>query len=798
MHLPSAYSPYRICCTVLLLVLGLMLSPSSVSASMTIFTPGNRTNVKMYDLFGETVTDDYSYVAPMFLLRFVPTTDYRCIINPTPLSKPMNATQAAALMKTLPLQLPEESPSTSTSIAFVFVEDMYGSGCGSQSQVLKALTPDVLQKLQSEYQVPPVGLVVFTARQMSSAPFGSTESERSDNFWYARPDGMRLAVVGLDSGYGLKLAFNTTRFLPLPQQPSGSSGDNAPSAPSMISMPPPAVLLVKVVREDGPWNEYINGNIYKLETILMKVLFGVCGLYALFMLARSVYTGTWNRWFKTFMLIFTVEFMVVNIFCNQRQPASNADLTLLFLTWAIGVVCYNLIVLKWAGFLQNLDRKRYLLRILYVVCTLDILIFSVTMAMYTAGLYLRNYNVFKTAHRMFGEVCPVFFCVEALWVLYLAITFMRRLRAMRTTPLIKALLYRMTALLFVIFFGWLCIGIAEALLGYGLTVKSIGWYAAKNLAYEIGVCVLYFALVIVLDVQESTLAQGSLRSRNSKSAAATNTVPNANGGTESKQKFSSHANSNNRQQQQPLAHIQIHGGSFSSRAGVNGDASRPSGDMFAHPLGSPTTPNASYKPFDKSHFEKLIHSKSIASIATSANDAGVIGPMSPTIASAHNNNYSNANGVYNGGMSSASMAALGGPTFVGGVYPTQSQQQYQPHMYTNVDEVMTTMPHNPFIQQQQQQQQQQHQPQQQQQYSQSQSQSQQTRQPVQQQQQYASNDGNDDMNMDDLVANGYREQVAQSVILIPADDVPQQHQQQQAAYPATSRAQYPPRYFDQY
>ncbi|KAI8869996.1 hypothetical protein GQ42DRAFT_21476, partial [Ramicandelaber brevisporus] len=324
-----------------------------------------------------------------------------------------------------------------------------------------------------------------------------------------------------------------------PSSPSPSPSPSSPPSPS--SSPPSAAaaasllaryaIPVEVQHDMGLWNDYLqNSTWWRAEGILNYCFYGFTLVVAAHSIVRAVRDRTIFNLNKVVLYFCSISFILVSIIVREGNWHSNTGDTILYLCWPIGIVTYSLVVVKWARIMQLVDPRRYLHLVLLVISVAASLNFIASMVMYIVGLYVRNPHIYVTGHHMFTLGHPCFFFLQAVWTLYLAIVYSRRLRVVRLPDKVRLLLTRMTHVLYIMFFGFLAYSMAALLVGVNLTIDSLHGFMAKNLLYNAGTTVLFAGIFLVLNAQSNIRTSNQCKS-GTWQLKSSNRIPGSGSGT---------------------------------------------------------------------------------------------------------------------------------------------------------------------------------------------------------------------------------------------------------------------------
>ncbi|KAI8870287.1 hypothetical protein GQ42DRAFT_155479 [Ramicandelaber brevisporus] len=430
----------RIWITLLFVVLLCQLTVTR--ASITLLDD-NRTFAS-YDFYGETDVRPYNFSGQLVRTSFVP--DQYCTLNPE--LPAINATAAS-----------------SGIVILVDRDEFQRAGCASFSWALRSLPRDYPGTAISNNTS---SVMVFVSADDSSVAFGCKEVDVLDDYWYAVPPRLQLAIVSSDTGRTLSSAIS-------------SSSTKQPR--------------VAIVREAGPWAAFYESTFLAVFTWFIRILDGFFALFSLLTLFLSYKTRGAGPvgWLKPLILLTLSYFATVNIFCQMQLPDKNSRILGLYIAFLIGNAVFSVLIVRWSAFMRRLGGYKMPYYILFGLCVLNILFFSAAMLVSIVSLYSKQAHLREVGFLLYTTLGTALFLAEAVAVCYAGYLYIGYLRALTASPGIVRLLQFETASLFIFCIGRMLIAVATILLASKAVNTIVGW-KAMNGSYHTGVFLLLAGL----------------------------------------------------------------------------------------------------------------------------------------------------------------------------------------------------------------------------------------------------------------------------------------------------------------
>ncbi|KAI8870214.1 hypothetical protein GQ42DRAFT_162893, partial [Ramicandelaber brevisporus] len=394
-------------------------------------------------------------------------------------------------------EAPEGLPAGSTAL-LVTREAMDKHYCITFSYVLRSMQRYGVTAQQ-------VSLVLFEAKDWSATDpannvIGNKEYNPLDDYWTARPDGVRVAVVGTD-------AVKEVQYQLQQQEQKNSSESH---------------ISVRVEHDRGPWNDFLAGTYFRVSTIIIRVINGIINLCALAIGVQITFRlGFVRGWFRIIVLIQVILVGFANMFCHLRFPTNNAQLTFMYAMWLTGNTIYSWIVVKWGRFLYHIDdRQRITYYVFVVACVINAVFFDAAMAVCIAGIYADVLHLAKVGYYLYTTVGSFLFLFEAVVVLYACWLYIRYLRALDCSDAVFEMLVSEAVSMGLFFFGKALLTVACVL----CAVNAIGTvlrFEAMCMTYHVGIIMVLGGIIwmmgLYLDPKHDATKQGTEQGTNERS-----------------------------------------------------------------------------------------------------------------------------------------------------------------------------------------------------------------------------------------------------------------------------------------
>ncbi|KAI8866687.1 hypothetical protein GQ42DRAFT_158548 [Ramicandelaber brevisporus] len=419
---------------VALLLCGLRL----VSASLRL--EDTNSTFPLYDFYGETDPRPYNFTGQLVKASFVP--NRRCVLEPR--LSAINSTTAAAGVAIL-----------------VDGDELINAGCASFSWALRSL-PRYYPGSAVPFNTTTV--MIFVSADDSTVAFGCKEIDVLDDYWYAVPSRVQLALIGSDTGKMLSKS---------------------------IALSPSGQLSVTLAREGGPWTEFRDSIYLAVYTWLIRIFDGVFALLSLVILFLSYTTSGAGPvgWLKPAMLLTVFYFGLVNILCQMQRPDPNWRIVWLYTAFMIGNGVFSLLIVRWSAFMRRLGGYKVPYYILLSLCAVNIAFFSAAMFVSIAAVYSPQQNLRHVGFLMYTTLGTALFLAEAIVVCYAGYLYIGYLRSLTASPGIVRLLQFETASLFIFCIGRMLVSVSTVMLAAKRITTMVEWYV-MNGSYHIGVFML--------------------------------------------------------------------------------------------------------------------------------------------------------------------------------------------------------------------------------------------------------------------------------------------------------------------
>ncbi|KAJ1993073.1 hypothetical protein H4R33_000785 [Dimargaris cristalligena] len=406
---------------------------------------------KMWDFFGDTNVKYYEYEGPVFRLQF----RHGCKV----------------IMPSAKWELDEVGTWFST-IIFVHFREAKHYGCMSFTQLIKQLPPVMSALVELGY--PPVKLALFGSRVDEIKSFGPPEVELPDNYFWHRPPGLNLALIGRDTAIWIN-----HRFL---------SGGNS-------------TILGRATQDPGPWNRMIHQPAWEFLRAFTYITHGIAASYACYQLVITLYRCRGRPNVTAAIFLLAMYYLIVNAVCQYGDLQSNGGYTAIFISWSTNSMAFSLMVFLWVKTMHYLEISRFF-NFVYVISALNAVNWSILSILMSAAIMTSDRHHYRNATKLLLYVQPVIIILQGGYIFYYGFRFLRLLKNKPPKdPTVRRIQW-FTYISYFAFVGYMFLSLASILMCQ-YREDDINTYIARNVCYKVASLLCYGGIFWMLRAHQA-------------------------------------------------------------------------------------------------------------------------------------------------------------------------------------------------------------------------------------------------------------------------------------------------------